>query len=73
MVIDLLDHAQDVEIIVKPIPRFVSNWLIGIGRLLATLIKLKVTAPILTSLRGAKLCHSYTGEIGPGVSYCLLK
>ncbi|CAL5224210.1 g6855 [Coccomyxa viridis] len=33
---------QDVEIIVKPIPRVVSNWLIGIGKLLATLIKLKV-------------------------------
>ena len=39
-----LVHAQDVEIIVKPIPRVVSNWLIGIGKILATLIKLKVTA-----------------------------
>ena len=41
-----LAHAQDVEIVVHPIPRIVSNWLIGIGRLLATLIKLKVTASI---------------------------
>jgi len=32
-----------VEIVVHPIPRVVSNWLIGIGRVLATLIKLKVT------------------------------
>ena len=38
---------QDVEIVVQPIPRFVSNWLIGIGKLLSTLIKLKVTAFIL--------------------------
>ena len=45
-----LGHAQDVEIIVKPIPRVVSNWLIGIGKLLATLIKLKVTAVILMQL-----------------------
>ena len=27
---------------VHPIPHIVSNWLIGIGKLLATLIKLKV-------------------------------
>lgn len=38
-----LAHAQDVEIVVRPIPRIVSNWLIGIGRLLSTLIKMKVT------------------------------
>lgn len=33
---------KDVEIVVAPIPRIVSNWLIGIGKLLATIIKLKV-------------------------------
>ncbi|CAK0785413.1 hypothetical protein CVIRNUC_008622 [Coccomyxa viridis] len=33
---------QDVEIVVHPIPRIVSNWLIGIGKLLSTLIALKV-------------------------------
>ena len=40
---------QDVEIVVQPIPRFVSNWLIGIGKLLSTLIKLKVSESVLAS------------------------
>ena len=46
VVLNHLACAQDVEIVVQPIPRFVSNWLIGIGRILAALIKLKVTVSI---------------------------
>ena len=46
---------QDVEIIVVPIPRLISTWLIGIGKLISKLIRLKVprqlaacdTAPVL--------------------------
>ena len=33
---------QDVEIIVQPVPRIVSTWLIGIGKIISTLIRLKV-------------------------------
>ncbi|KAK9917790.1 hypothetical protein WJX75_008296 [Coccomyxa subellipsoidea] len=34
---------QDVQILVKPVPRFVSKWLIGIGKVISTLIRLKVS------------------------------
>ena len=40
---------QDVEIVVHPIPRIVSNWLIGIGKLLSTLIALKVPGSSVTA------------------------
>jgi hypothetical protein len=31
-----------VDIVVRPVPRFVSHWFIGVGKLLSTLIRLKV-------------------------------
>ena len=58
---------QDVEIVVHPIPRIVSNWLIGIGKLLSTLIALKVpnyspTAPPCgTLLLDANVCSLVSG------------
>ena len=73
----LLQHVQlhsytmqDVEIVVQPIPRFVSNWLIGIGKLLSTLIKLKVTGSVLASpsLAGM-LCYPMIYSLGA----CLLE
>lgn len=33
---------QDVEIVVKPVPLFVSNWLLGVGKLLSKFISMKV-------------------------------
>ena len=46
---------QDVEIVVHPIPRIVSQWLIGIGKLLSTLIALKVPGSSLV----APACCTY--------------
>ncbi|EIE27751.1 hypothetical protein COCSUDRAFT_45975 [Coccomyxa subellipsoidea C-169] len=34
---------QDVQILVKPVPRFVSKVLIGVGKLISNLIRLKVS------------------------------
>jgi len=34
---------QDVEIVVKPVPLFVSNWLLGVGKLLSKFISMKVS------------------------------
>ena len=34
-------HSQDVEIVVQPVPRLLTTWLIGIGKLISALIKLK--------------------------------
>ncbi len=44
---------QDVEILVKPVPRIVSNWLIGIGKIISTLIRLKVRAPVACPVQAA--------------------
>ena len=33
--------VQNVEIIVQPVPRIVSTWLIGIGKIISKLIRLK--------------------------------
>jgi hypothetical protein len=39
---------QDVEIIVTPVPRILKTWLIGIGKIISTLIRLKARPlPIL--------------------------
>ena len=49
---------QDIEIVVKPVPLFVSNWLFGVGKLLSKFISMKVYSNInllVCSLVGAFL------------------
>lgn len=38
---------QNVDIVVKPVPRIVSTWLIGVGKVLSTLIRLKACTSLL--------------------------